>query len=595
MSDLYGVYANYVPLWDASAAHYLMGVRSQMNLCAWRVMLSGGPDRVYGRTGIDSDAHFLLDGMVHGFKLVDPGAVIHPYLCSNYKSATVSAKSEIDIIIQAEIDEGKLSIVNSTPHCVHALGAVPKKGGTFRPITDASRPEGASINSFMESTFQTFKYKTIDTVSASMQEFCYMSVTDITSAYRSILIRADDRRFQGLQWELEGESLFIHDNFLAFGTRMSPSVFTRVTDAVARFMSASGYFCVNYLDDFLCMGKDFQTCREAQLYLHKILRGLGFYLSYKKIKSPSQVQTYLGVELDSIQMKLRLPEDKLCKLYVELAFFDGRLRATKKQLQHLCGVLGHCSTLVRGGRTFSHKVIEMLSHFTARKRYVTLSQAFRQDLKWWNDFAKWFNGEAKIIRQSPSSTAILHTDAASTIGWGAVYNHDWTGGSWTKSWGDERDRHKHCQPVPSMHIPTNINVQELYPILESLWRWGEDWRDRRVECVTDNTQVVAAINAGKSDNRRSMDLIRLIFWETVKFNCHLVGIFLPGKDNVLADAISRATKFDAIPDVLCCRGQCFCQGSGPKSHGAQVHGVVSLHVENQDIAVEEISRLLHAG
>ena len=58
--------------------------------CCW-----GAPIKCYGPTGVDPDSHFLLDGMIHGFKLVDPGAVIHPYICANYKSATVSAKEEI--------------------------------------------------------------------------------------------------------------------------------------------------------------------------------------------------------------------------------------------------------------------------------------------------------------------------------------------------------------------------------------------------------------------------------------------------------------------------------------------------------------------
>ena len=143
-----------------------------------------------------------------------------------------------------------------------------------------------------------------------------------------------------------------------------------------------------------------------------------------------------------------------------------------------------------------------------------------------------------------------------------MYGHDWAGGSWTKSWFDKRDKHVHCKKVPTLSIPSNINVQELYPILEALWRWGDKWRDCRVECVTDNTQVVAAVNTGRSENQRSMEIIRLIFWETVRYNCHLVGFFLLGVKNVLVDAVSRAKTFDDIPDILCCRSQRLRKGGG---------------------------------
>ena len=132
-------------------------------------------------------------------------------------------------LLRRSYRDGKLSIVDTVPHCIHALGRSRRRGALSIRSPDASKPTGASINSYMESTFQTFKFKTVDTVSAAMQERCFMAVTDITSAYRSILIRASDRKFQGLQWEIDGENRYIEDNFLAFGTRMSPSVFNRVT------------------------------------------------------------------------------------------------------------------------------------------------------------------------------------------------------------------------------------------------------------------------------------------------------------------------------------------------------------------------------
>ena len=245
----------------------------------------------------------------------------------------------------------------------------------------------------MEQTFSTFSYKSVDLVVDNMSEMDYMAVTDITSAYRSVLIRPCDRSLQGLKWEMRGKEIFIQDNFLSFGTRVAPFIFSRITDAVARYVCAHGYFCINYLDDFLVKGQDYQSCKEAQLFLHATLRSLGFFIAYNKVRTPSRVQLYLGIELDSISMKMRLPQDKVDNLHSELLFFRGRRRSTKKQLQRLCGVLGHCATLVRGGRTFSHRVIGMLKLFKHGKRYVTLSAAFHKDLEWWEEFANFFNGK----------------------------------------------------------------------------------------------------------------------------------------------------------------------------------------------------------
>ena len=594
LNHLLRMYDCYLPLWSAEKLpHFVCGVQSQFNLGGWRRMLSGGTEQVYGRGVWDPDAHFLLDGVCHGFKLTDPKSDIESYFCHNYESATVSARAEIDKIMCEEVRSGKLSRVNVQPHCVHSMGAVPKSSGGFRPITDASKPDSRSINNYMEKTFSTFKYKSIDVVAEDLASQEYMSVTDITSAYRTAMIRPCDRTMQGLLWEIDGESTFIEDNFLSFGTRVAPFIFSRITDAVARYMVAQGYFCVNYLDDFLIKGPDYKTCREGQLLLHKVLRSLGFYISYKKVRSPSQVQTYLGIEIDSLEMKLRLPKEKVLKLQEEIVFFAGRRRSTKKQIQRLCGVLSHCATLIRGGRTFSHKVIAMLKLFNSKRRYITLSAAFHEDMKWWEKFAVHFNGEAKVI-QPPQCTSVVHTDASGT-GFGAVTECDWLCGQWTSTLRMDVDMHGHCRPCPTLDTQGNINVRELYPILEALDRWGESWRDHRVDCITDNTQVVAAINTGKSSNEVSMSILRDIFWQSVLYNCHLVATYLPGVENTVADALSRLKSSKDIPIFLCCSRPRAVQDVRLQGSRVEIQGLGAELLENKNVAVEKVHSVLRVN
>ena len=126
-----------------------------------------------------------------------------------------------------------------------------------------------------------------------------------------------------------------------------------------------------------------------------------------------------------------MPNSKLEKLQSEIDFFMGRNRATQKQLQRLAGILGHCSTLVRGGRTFSHRVISLLKCFTGKRRYVRLGQEFERDLDWWQSFASWFNGISAIIKSAEASHSFA-TDS-SFSGFGVTYNRDWISGTWQGS------------------------------------------------------------------------------------------------------------------------------------------------------------------
>lgn len=545
VSDLLYKYKEYAPLWDVTAIHVVKGVNAQLKPAGWREMLLEGET-------VDEDSHFILDGVLHGFKIVDPHAVVPEYETGNYSSATVKAFDFINNLLLDELGSGKLSLVKDKPRCVHALGAVPKATGGYRPISDASRPEGCSINAFMSVTFQHFQFSKMDDICRIIVPHCFLAVSDIAAAYRSVLIRPEDRKHHGLRWRVDGKEQYIVDNCVSFGTRAAPFLFNRLTDSITRYMLRQGYVCFNYLDDFLVMGLTYDSCQDAQLALHALLRRLGFFIAYKKVSSPSRIQRYLGIEIDTVEMKLRLPEDKLVKLKQELSFFYGRRQATRKQLQRLCGILSHCSSLVRGGRTFSHRVIELLKGFPGKRRYITLSKGFHKDLEWWAKFSRWFNGEARIIDSDRDRSLELAMDASGR-GYGVVFEEDWLAGAWEGSLTSEADRHEHLRPVPDMEIPGNINVQEFYPLIEALWRWGPAMRDSKIVVHSDNTQVVAAINSGRSENKVAMFILRRIFWLSVLFNCHVVSKHIPGRLNVTADALSRLLYDSTVfPSMLCC-------------------------------------------
>lgn len=166
-------------------------------------------------------------------------------------------------------------------------------------------------------------------------------------------------------------------------------------------------------------------------------------------------------------------------------------------------------------------------------------------------------------RTQNNSTVFM--DASGT-GFGAVTGSDWLAGAWLKDLDSDHDHHTHLCHNPGDEIPDNINVRELYPVIEALWRWGPSWRDCKVKRMSDNTQVVAGINTGRSDNMVAMNLLRRIFWLSVLYNCHLVGVHIPGRFNYTADALSRLVETGrTVPVGLCCRCQPVVTNPGPAS------------------------------
>ena len=140
----------------------------------------------------DSDKLFLWGGLMNGFKIVDTDCPAS-YSCKNYDSITDDTyREEMSSLLTQELESHKVPVATTPPRCIHSLGAVEKSDGRLRPITDCSRPDGTSINNYMTSTFKSFTYNSVDTAVQVLHKDDFMSVVDISAAYRSVNVHCDD-------------------------------------------------------------------------------------------------------------------------------------------------------------------------------------------------------------------------------------------------------------------------------------------------------------------------------------------------------------------------------------------------------------------
>ena len=530
------------------------GLPSQMNLLCWEYYLNHELD--------DTTYNYLLNGIKYGFAIVDSDVEIEPYRCTNYKSVlSGEAHDYVNDLILKEISQGKYIRANTAPCCVHALGAVTKSDGSYRPITDCKRPLGLSINNYMDETFHQFTYCTVDQVADNMSQDCFMATVDISAVYRSVPILPDHWTYQAINWELNGDLCDLFDTHLCFGLRCAPYIFTMISDFISRTMSRLGYkHVINYIDDFLVYGSTYQECQETQTVLIHLLGQLGFYVSWKKCTSPSRRIKYLGIIFYSVTMELSVPEDKLLKLSQEMSFFRDRTRASKRQIQKLCGILSHCSKVIRGGRTFSRRVIDLLKGLPEGNPRIRITSEFRKDLDWWDSFASIFNGKEKVLQQRSTTQPVVYTDSC-LKGYGLVTNNDWQAGYFNSilrptGYDGMRDSHDHWKNVCVVD-QTNINFLELVPVQQALERCCEQWSDSHVIIFSDNTQVVGMVNKGISQNKDCMDYLRQMFWISATNNIYLTARHIPGVLNFLPDLLSRLYASDSLHSLqgfdLCCR------------------------------------------
>ena len=483
-----------------------------MNLTAWKRELHN-----------DYDKEFLLNGIKSRFNIIDPKASPTSVELSNHPSARASNplyKKATDQILE-ELREGNYVHAPSPPVIVSPLGVIPKPDGGVRLIHDCSRPAGLAVNDYV-SNFHKQKFQTLDDAKKLVRQGSYFAKVDLKSAYRSVPISPYSQQVTGLKWEINHQLCYLYDTKLPFGSKLAPGIFHRLSQAVRRMMSRRGYTIVVYLDDFLICEHSKDKCHKALVTLIYLLRELGFYINWHKVVDPIQRITFLGIEICSISMSLRLPEDKLLSLREELASFLHRKRASKHQLQSLAGKLNWAAAVVYGGRVFLRRIINafcMLKHKTHKLR---LNADIIQDIQWWHNFISTFNGKSLLLHMQPLTS--VFTDACEAGG-GGVYNSDWFYCNW------ELD----LPQATSFHI----NEKEILAVVIAAHRWAYSWANHTVYVFSDNSTTVACINKGSSRNALLMHYIRQLFWLSAIYNFRLIVKHISSKNNVLADVVSR--------------------------------------------------------
>ena len=102
----------------------------------------------------------------------------------------------------------------------------------------------------------------------------FMAKVDLQAAYRSVGINKEQFTLTGLKWQFEGDNspTYLVDTKLPFGSRKSPPIFNRISQAVQRMMLRRNHKCVVMLDDFLVSACTFSKCLDAYNTLITLLR-----------------------------------------------------------------------------------------------------------------------------------------------------------------------------------------------------------------------------------------------------------------------------------------------------------------------------------
>ena len=488
----------------------------------WQAELSHHPDSEY--------VQYIMDGITTGFRI---GFDYAHYHCNSAKRNMLSTSQhpgEVEVRLRAECELGRIIgpiQADSFPLHINRFGVIPKphQPGRWRMIVDLSHPKGSSVNDGISSQLCSLSYASIDDAISTIIQLgrgTQLAKLDLESAYRIVPVHPHDRHLLGMEW---GGKWYM-DTVLPFGLRSAPKIFTALADGLIWIMGRNGIErALHYLDDYLFFGKpESQQCAKALNLALSICERLGVPVSSKKVEGPATVLPFLGILLDSNAMEIRLPDDKLARLRLTIQKWKTSKSCTKRDLLSLIGQLNHACKVVRYGRTFLRRMINLSTCAKELHHHIRLNVSFRSDLQWWATFLPLWNGVSMMAvarRAHPEATIV--SDASGNWGCGA-YNSkgEWFQFQWPTAWAT-----------------VHITIKELLPIVMSCALWGDNWRGKTIKCICDNAAVVAIISSGRSKDNLVMHLMRCLTFFLAQFNIILVSEHLPGKNNVAADALSR--------------------------------------------------------
>ena len=218
-----------------------------------------------------------------------------------------------------------------------------------------------------------------------------------------------------MTWE---NSLYV-DTVLPFGLRSAPKIFNAIADALEWVAKSCGVsFLEHFLDDYITLGAPGTLeCDQNLTLLVNLCHTLNLPLALGKKEGPTTVLIFLGIELDTIKLELRLPAQKLARLNLSLKKWVHLKSCRKRDLQSLVGYLHDASIVIRSGRTFIRRLIDSLksAHNRSAMSFIRLNTEARLDIMWWHSFIDHWNGLSMMQRSCRfHPDVILTSDASGT-------------------------------------------------------------------------------------------------------------------------------------------------------------------------------------
>lgn len=440
----------------------------------------------------------------------------------------------IDQEVQELLSKGAVHYVQPSPYqepgFISSLFVVPKKGGGHRPVINLK-----PLNCFIP--YEHFKMESIHMLKDLLRNGDYMVKIDLKDAYLTVPIWKNHQKYLRFIWR---DSL-LEFACLPFGLASAPRVFTKLLKPVFSILRQRGIRLIAYLDDILLMAPSKQLVLQHAASTLNLLEGLGFTVNYlKSVLVPSQQMEFLGSLVDSVNLSLSLPRDKIRKIQSNCQLLLDNPVTSVRELSKFLGLLSSSIQAVFPAplhyRYLQQAKNAVLKTHKSYEAPVLLDSEALQEVQWWKDNLIAWNGKA-LFQQS--TDLVIETDA-SRQGWGAYCQGVSTGGRWA--------------PGETIY---HINCLELLAGSLAVKSFTKNRAEAQVLLLMDNISAVTYINKMGGTHSPLLSHLAKDLWDwCLNHNLLVRAQYIPGVQNVEADRESRvfldASDWKLNPTIFDC-------------------------------------------
>ena len=305
----------------------------------------------------------------------------------NHDSA-LDFPEEIGEYLRKEISRGAVcgpfdSISFDSRIGVSPLSTRPKKDSQDRwIIMDLSWPPGRSVNSgIAKDQFMGFKvhlrFPTIDAIAKRVAELegpVLLFKVDLSGYFRQLPLDPADYSLMCFVWE----NRVYFDVVSPMGLRSAPYFAQRTSNAIRFIHNRAGYYLFNYINDFIGV-ENIELIWNSFHGLITLLKSLGVTEASKKRIELISRMNCVGTMVDAEKGTMEVLPKRIQELQEELESWMEKKTCKLKDVQRLVGKLQFVCTVVRPGRLFMARMLDLL-RMVEKNKEIRITEECRLDI-----------------------------------------------------------------------------------------------------------------------------------------------------------------------------------------------------------------------